>query len=112
VLKNTYQLGLSAEAVVINFYEKTGYKLIKQRWRSPFAEVDLMLQGSRNNEILLVEVKKSSFSDFRAHVITRKQKNRLSRVVMWLSERGYQVSLNLVVVNEFNEIEEYKDVFG
>lgn len=110
--KSSYQSGLEAEKLVQKFYESCGLKLVAHRWRSPFAEVDLVFKNLKSGVIYLVEVKKSAHSDFRNNILSVRQKKRLSRVVYWLSEKGYRVEMRFVIVDEYGEIEEFRDVFG
>jgi Holliday junction resolvase-like predicted endonuclease len=112
VLKNSYQLGLEAEKQAQIYFEKKGYELLRHRWRTPFAEVDLVFRHKVSRHILLVEVKKNSYLDFREKILSKRQKTRLGRVVQWLSEKNKKVELRLVVIDEKGEIEEFPDVFG
>jgi putative endonuclease len=111
VLKSSYLIGLDAESRVQEFYTKKGLTIVAHRWRTPFAEVDLVFKDSQTGSLLLVEVKKSSYSEFRVHLLSVRQKQRLNRVITWLAEQAYQVEIRLVIVDENGEIEEFKDVF-
>ena len=110
-LKSTYQLGLEAEELVLQAFQKRGFRLYRRRWRTPFAEVDLALQGKSPRDLLLIEVKRQSSSEFRAHLLSIRQRQRLGRVVLWLSEFGYQTQLTFVVVDQAGRIEEIPEVF-
>ena len=105
--------GLQAEALVIGHYLNLGYCLFRQRWRTPYAEIDLLFTHPRNNKILLlVEVKRRCSLEFRDLALSRRQKARLIRAVNWLSEAGHLVECQLAFVGKRDEIEILSDVFG
>ncbi len=112
-LKSSYQSGLEAETFVALYYQKKGFRLLRQRWQTPFAEVDLIFERSHQpNKLLLVEVKKRKSEAFRHVALSASQRLRLIRVVIWLSELGYQVESHLVFVGKSNEIEIHTEIFG
>ncbi len=79
-----------------------------QRWKTPFAEVDLVLQGP-SPQLILAEVKGRTHREFWSVAFTRKQKKRLQRVAMWLSEQGFLVEVCLAFVDAHGQVEIYSD---
>ena len=54
--------GLLGEALAKKFLEKQGFKILEQRYRSPFGEIDLV--ALRGEVLLFAEVKARSGTDF------------------------------------------------
>ena len=101
VLKNTSKRGKECEQRALESYLKRGYKLLAQRYRTPFAEIDLILQ--KKKEILMVEVKSvRNREDYISHQQTR----RLQRAHLYLSHRypQWDFLLQLVLVDSQNKL--------
>jgi Holliday junction resolvase-like predicted endonuclease len=109
--KSSYQLGLEAEANAIQYFLGRGLRLKRQRWRTPFAEVDLVFQGPWRQQLLLVEVKRHVSHEFRQSLLSQRQRRRLCKVVRWLAEAGWEPQLTLVIVGASGEVEEIPEVF-
>ena len=112
MLKSSYQLGLEAEELVVRYFQKAGFKTIRRRWKTPYAEIDLVFQGLKKNQLLVLEVKRNAYAEFREWVLTKQQKNRLKRALIWLSEKGFDVDFRIVIVNKNDSIEIISDVFS
>lgn len=54
-LKQTYQYGVASEALVAQRYEDIGFKQVSHRFKTPYGEIDLIMQ--QGNLIVFVEVK-------------------------------------------------------
>lgn len=107
-----HQRGLDSEKKVQEYYQARGFKLLKHRLKTPFAEVDLLLQ-SKNGDVVLVEVKSANVEDFQIFRITPKQKKRLERALIFLSEYlDCPVGLNWAFVNKFGEVTVVENVYG
>jgi putative endonuclease len=52
---NKKSLGQYGEKIALDYYQKLGYKLIKQNYYSRYGELDLVL--IKNNKITVIEVK-------------------------------------------------------
>ena len=109
-LKNFY-LGQDAEEIALQFYLKRGFLLRARRWKSPFAEIDLVLE-SPEQMIYLIEVKRVSSFDFISHRLSLKQKRRLQRAHLFAAEKWGQVVLELAVVSQQGEVLVIENVFG
>lgn len=84
----SHERGLVAERLVADELSKRGYRLLKQRFRTPVAEVDLLMKSL--SEYLLVEVKTLSDRGFPEYRLTRPQKLRLRRAREWVEDQTRQ----------------------
>jgi putative endonuclease len=107
-----HQRGLKAEAAAINHYQKQNYQLIHQRLQTPFAEVDLFFKTPEGH-FLLVEVKSVNLSSFYNTRISKKQKSRLERAVLFLSHK-YEalIEVHWAFVGFNDAVVVFKDVCG
>ncbi|MDG0816521.1 YraN family protein [Bdellovibrio svalbardensis] len=78
--------GLESEKAVIHFYSKKKFKLLKQRLKTPFAEIDLLFR-SPEGHLLMVEVKSANQSCFYSARISKRQMQRLGRAASFLAAR-------------------------
>jgi Holliday junction resolvase-like predicted endonuclease len=67
-------------------YIKKGYRLLRESYRSPFAEIDLVFQRGKL-ETLLVEVKGLRSIEFFERTVQSGQIHRLHRALIWMQER-------------------------
>lgn len=67
--------GVSAESAVAKAYVAKGYRLVAERWRCAFGEIDLIAE--RNGTCVFVEVKKSRSFASAAMRITQRQQERI-----------------------------------
>ncbi len=92
--KNQIQ-GARAEAAVIFLLEKRGWALEFQRCRTRYSEIDLIF--SRNNQVLLIEVKRLS-NDWRAFErIQARQFHRLQQNLSLFSYHFIQLKVSAYV---------------
>ncbi|MEL7026826.1 MAG: YraN family protein [Pseudomonadota bacterium] len=70
-----YASGLAAEAQVSARYQKSGYRLLEERWRGAGAEIDLIFE--RDRQIVFVEVKKARNLERAAERLSQRQLRRL-----------------------------------
>ena len=78
--------GKAAEDHVEALLRKRDYSLLRKRWKTPYAEVDLLMGNDR--ELLLVEVKTMSRGGFEEHRVSPVQKARLKRAQMFIQSRS------------------------
>lgn len=78
--------GHAAEERVIAELARRGYWLLRRRWRTPVAEVDLLVRSGR--EYLLVEVKTVTARGFAEHRLRPAQRKRLVRAREWVAARA------------------------
>lgn len=78
-----FQTGLSAEARAAAFLILKGYRILAQRFRTPFGEIDIVAR--RRNLIVFVEVKARTSLDDAAYAITQHQQTRIIEAAqVWL----------------------------
>lgn len=95
--------GEDAEQKVLEEMQRRGYRLVHRRWRTPVAEIDLVMASLA--EYLLIEVKTLSSRGFLQHRLTRGQKNRLKNARELLQNRWRaEVRLVLALVDEKGKI--------
>ena len=88
--------GLHSEACVERAFQRRGYRTLERRWRTPFAELDLVFIAP-DGGLLIVEVKSSDWPEGMLAGLSRRQRGRLLRAREWLAERdGREVRLWLV----------------
>ncbi|ASD65451.1 hypothetical protein B9G79_08580 [Bdellovibrio bacteriovorus] len=91
-------------------YQLKGYQLLGQRVRTPFAEVDLLFKTSRQT-LLMVEVKTTNLSDFQPFRISKKQKARLVRAMLFLASRwDIPVEVHWAFVTKDGQITVFEDI--
>lgn len=110
VLKSTYDKGLQAEEKVLQLLTKNKYEILYHRYKTPFAEVDIILRGSRG-QVVLLEVKQRSGELNDQPVVGAVQRRRLRRAAQLFIELGEEVELWLATVDKNNQIKFFSDVF-
>lgn len=78
--------GLESEKAVTEYYLKKKYQLLKQRVKTPFAEVDLLFRSPQGH-LLMVEVKSANQSCFYSARVSKRQSLRLARAASFLAAR-------------------------
>lgn len=63
-----------------------GYRIVLRRFKTPFAEIDILVLGPKRGELLLIEVKSSLWPDDCALNLSRVQRLRLQRACHWIRE--------------------------
>lgn len=109
-LNLNHKRGLECELKVARHFKLLNYKIVGQRFKTPFAEVDLLLEG--DDHYLMVEVKSCSSLSFANGKLRARQKARLQRAFIYLAEqlnKPLQASLAFVVDDELHILE---DVLG
>ena len=111
---SSHKLGLEAEAIVEKHYLELGFRLLKRRWKTGYAEVDLLFRYpdcKSGRHVLLVEVKKRSTLAFREWAVSARQKMRIRRAAQSLMEKGFEVECKLAFVDENSNLEIFSEVF-
>jgi len=95
---------LWAEECVAQYFLKKNFKVLKRRFRTTYAELDLILESPKQ-EIFVLEIKTISHFDFLDVRVSQKQKDRLKRAHMFLQSKTLkEVRLCLVFVDKKGEI--------
>lgn len=80
--------------------------------KTPFAEVDLVFK-TPDDHLLMVEVKTSNVSDFQFYRISKNQKQRLLRALLFLAERyDMPVEIHWAFVTKEGAVTIIEDISG
>ncbi|MBC7370115.1 MAG: YraN family protein [Bdellovibrionaceae bacterium] len=106
--KNTlhwsHSRGVQAELAVANYFTKKHFVILKSRFRTVYAEIDLIVE-SRDHEIWILEIKTLSSFDFLDVRVSWKQKERLKRAHLFVQSRTpKRVRLALAFVDRAGEV--------
>ncbi len=103
-LKSSSDRGLETEGLVLKFLIQKKFKLVEQRYKTPFGEVDLLLDSPKNH-LVMIEVKSLSSWDRLLHRLSAKQRQRLHRSRQFLENKYRRlVVLKVAYVGPKNEI--------
>ncbi|MCC6278610.1 MAG: YraN family protein [Oligoflexia bacterium] len=102
---STRQIGTQNELKVQSYLEKSGWRVIAKNLRTPFAEIDLLVQ--KHEKIRIIEVKTRKIDDPTRPPIGRLQFERLKWAAKWVRSRfpGKCYSARLVMVTSRGMIE-------
>lgn len=113
--KSTYwahERGLASEEHAILHYQSLGCELLGQRVKTPFAEVDLLFK-TPHGHLLMVEVKTTNVSEFQMSRITKKQRARLERALIFMAERwDLPVEIHWAFVTKEGQVTPIEDISG
>lgn len=88
--------GCQSEAEVARQLEESGFQIVAERLKTPFAEVDLLVR-SPEGALILVEVKSSDWPRGEWAGFSQGQKRRLERARRWIEvSRGEDVGFRLM----------------
>ena len=73
-----YRSGLFGEQLAIEHLQKMGCKLLKQRYRTPTAEIDLIFEDAASKTVIFVEVKRRKECYDYSNVIQPSQWRRIA----------------------------------
>jgi Holliday junction resolvase-like predicted endonuclease len=96
--KANIRTGWQCEEIALGIYQSRGYELLRRRWKTPFAELDLFLKSPEGTWVI-VEVKSLPSTDYVESRLGRKQKMRLKRAFLWLTEKQGHGELHLALVS-------------
>ncbi|HEY8271723.1 MAG TPA: YraN family protein [Pseudobdellovibrionaceae bacterium] len=108
-LKNTslcksHVQGHWAEKQVVDYFLKRSFRVLKIRWRTTYAEIDLVVE-SPIPEIWIVEIKSLSHFEFLEVRVSKKQKERLKRAHLFVQSKTIKsVRLVLAFVDKKGEV--------
>jgi Holliday junction resolvase-like predicted endonuclease len=96
--------GQWAEQKVVDYFLGKSFRILKTRWRTSYAEIDLIVESPRQ-EIWIFEIKSLSHFDFLDVRVSKKQKERLKRAYLFIqSKTPKPVRLALAFVDKKGEI--------
>jgi Holliday junction resolvase-like predicted endonuclease len=94
---------------VARVLESQGARLIEQRYKTPFGEVDLFMVAPSGAK-LIVEVKSVRSVEFAETRVSRRQRKRLQNVVQYLAEIHSEVEFMLALVDDQNKVQIFDDL--
>ncbi|MDZ4661416.1 MAG: YraN family protein [Pseudomonadota bacterium] len=104
--------GYKNEFLVGQYYLSKGYKVVAHRFKTPFAEVDLICQH-KNQELVIVEVKSAAEPFWESYRIGFRQKHRLKNAAIHLMEKsGRNIEVHLAFVDKDGRIDILRDFLG
>ncbi len=104
-----HRKGYRNEFLVGQFYLRQGFKIVAHRFKTPFAEVDLICED-KNQDLVIVEVKTVSDSFWNSSRISSRQKYRLKNATLHLMEQtSKNVEVHLAFVDKDGKIDILKD---
>lgn len=107
--EQSYQeLGRKLEDLALQFYLSQSYDLKYRRYKTPFAEVDLIFTSPQKN-LVLVEVKSKTRKGFEAFRVSKVQKERLKRAHQYFLGYYSRVESHLAIVSQDGRVEVHKD---
>ena len=102
--KNSWARGIEAENKVKEYLLKNNFELIEQRYRTPFAEVDLLLRSPKG-PLVMIEVKAISDWDRLLWRLDQRQRQRLKRACSFIENKYKKlVMLKVAYIDKFNKI--------
>ena len=113
--RTSYHSGVAAEDIVARDYRNRGRSIACRRWRGKSGEVDLIARN--DDQVIFVEVKKSSSFDKAALMLGRRQMDRLCSAAseFLAGEPAGQmtdVRFDLALVNGRGEVRVIENAFG
>jgi putative endonuclease len=83
----SYRKGLQAEAKAVAFLQRLGYCILKQRYKTPAGEIDIV--AIKGTTLHFIEVKRRRSRNQACEAITPKQQQRISQAAeIFLSENS------------------------
>lgn len=90
-MKTTFERGMRAEESARFYLERKGYALIAARYKTPYGEIDLLMQDG--DAIVAVEVKYRKYASDSFECITARQQKRIKNALLhYLSEHNINES--------------------
>lgn len=105
--RTAYHDGLAAEGIVLRDYQQRGYRLLEERWRGRFGEIDLIFAGC--GELVFVEVKKSKSHEAALERLRETQLLRIAQsaedyIARFAKEPLTPMRLDLAAVDKAGEV--------
>lgn len=87
---NSYDRGLQAEEIAKNYLLKKGYSCLQQRYKTPYGEIDLLMQ--QDDYLIAVEVKARKTLEDALHAITPKSQQRIQNAMRYYLAEALQTT--------------------
>ncbi len=101
----TYDRGLRAEKFAVMYLRLKGYKILRQRYKTPVGEVDIIAQ--RKKQLIFIEVKARPSEASALESITPKMRERIERTAAYFLMKenkynDYAMRFDLIAVTPFS----------
>lgn len=111
---STYEKGISAERIASKYLQKLGYKILGQRIRTGYGEIDLL--AKKGNDIIAIEVKqRQTLSAAKCCVSLRQQRriwNALSFIASQRNKPLENYRIDVVCLDAVGRFEHIKNAFS
>jgi putative endonuclease len=110
-MKTAFAKGIHAEQKALNLLCQKGFTLISKRYKTPYGEIDLLMQDGQT--IVAVEVKYRKYSTDSKECLTQKQQLRIQNALLHylscnnMNESGANSTLlrfDVVLLSPHNDI--------
>ena len=89
-MKNKRELGKEYEAAVRRILEKRGYRILRENYRCPIGEIDLIARAGKTLVFVEVKYRSSKRCGLPEEAVSVGKQRRISRTARWyLMEQGY-----------------------
>lgn len=109
-------MGTAYEQQAVDFLKQQGYEIVKQNYRCPFGEIDII--AKKDNSLIIIEVKyrtNNDCGDPLESVNYRKQKRISKSTLYYYMEQGYHENypcrFDVVAIYGNGNIEHIKNAF-
>lgn len=104
-----HQKGLRNELLVEKDLRQRGWRIVAKRFKSPFAEIDLIVE--KNKIVKILEIKSLSNQNFSRYRVSSRQRVRLARAHQYFIEKWENpVEFQLAFVDPKGKID-YLDLY-
>ncbi|MDD5687262.1 MAG: YraN family protein [Elusimicrobia bacterium] len=108
------ELGKLGEGLAKNFLKESGYKIIKENFRTKYGEIDLIAEDK--NTIVFVEVKTRNSDTYgvpQLSVNFYKQKHLTRAALIFIKKNALNTNYRFDIISIFNgKVEHIKNVFA
>lgn len=112
--KQTYQYGLEAELIAINFLQDKGYKILAQRYKTKLGEVDIVAEIAQT--LVFIEVKARTNQELIEVILRRNQINRIRNAARFflaknIKYQNHDIRFDFILFNRVLEPQHFEAFF-
>jgi len=111
-VQTSYSKGVLAEKAAIKHLKRDGYKILEERYKTKFGEIDIIAE--KDGLIAFIEVKAHQSVEASLYAVTPKSRRRIEQSALWfLSEKpdyaGFDMRFDVIVLKDGEESIEHLD---
>lgn len=111
-VQTSYSKGVLAEKAAIKQLKRDGYKILKERYKTKFGEIDIIAEKA--DLIAFIEVKAHQSAEASLYAVTPKTRRRIEQSALWfLSENpeysGFDMRFDVIVLKDGGRCVEHLD---